>query len=315
MERCNFAVLCISLGMTFRYVSEILLRKSRQVQVGGFPRWYELIIKNASTPELKDPELVWIGELSQNIELRGPLYRGTKGSCNGCCQEKDPHTATGGRTGKIEEGENRDWGVANVPCSMSLWHEYSTLSGDFSHATMDSARPDFHQVVNWGKTIQTPDVLTFIIKSAVVTVHRGDGHVTICYLLDGQPGANGNCFTPNHDYEAIFCPHPDWWMSNKVFNPIAGEGSKVRHWVITVKRWRSTNPWIVQSSPFRFSYVQNPAKSISSMELDALEQHSALKSALRAENSRFLVASSLSFHASAARRLACASHNQSTIKL
>lgn len=68
----------------------------------------------------------------------------------------------------------------------------------------------------------------------------------------------------------------------------------------------STNPWIVQSSPFRFSYVQNPAKSISSMELDALEQHSTLKSALRAENSRFLVASSLSFHASAARRLACA---------
>lgn len=36
--------------------------------------------------------------------------------------------------------------------------------------------------------------MTFILKRAVVTVYRGDGCVTICYLLDGQPGANGNFF-------------------------------------------------------------------------------------------------------------------------
>lgn len=41
--------------------------------------------------------------------------------------------------------------------------------------------------------------MTFIIKKAVVTVYHGDGRVAISYLLDGQPGANGNFFTPNHD--------------------------------------------------------------------------------------------------------------------
>lgn len=96
-------------------------------------------------------------------------------------------------------------------------------------------------------------------------------------------------------------------MINTVCKPITGEHSKV---IITLKKYCSTNPWIVQSSPLRLSYVQNPAKSISSMELDALEQHSNLKSVLRAQNNRFLVVSSLSIHLSAARRCTCTSHSQ-----
>lgn len=99
-------------------------------------------------------------------------------------------------------------------------------------------------------------------------------------------------------------------MNGKHGDPSGVEHSKVQHVIIALKKHGSTNPWIVQSSPLRLSYVQNPATSISSMELDALEQHSNLKSALRAQNNRFLVASSLAFHLSAARCCACTTHNQ-----